>query len=157
MNWPDPATEPLRPVVTALHQALGDNLIAVVLFGSRSRGDARPDSDWDLLLLAEGLPGSPWHRQQQIVSLLPRPWRHQVNVVIHTPAEWFSRVTPLALDIALDGVVIYDDGLHAISTRLAMLRQKVAQLGLERQAIDSEWIWLWRNKAQLQWELEWPI
>jgi hypothetical protein len=28
---------------------LGDRLIAVVLFGSRARGDADPASDWDLL------------------------------------------------------------------------------------------------------------
>ena len=28
----------------------------VVLFGSRARGDAREDSDWDLLILTEGPP-----------------------------------------------------------------------------------------------------
>lgn len=26
----------------------------VILFGSRARGDARPDSDWDVLVLLEG-------------------------------------------------------------------------------------------------------
>ena len=30
-----------------------DDLLAVVLFGSRARGTARPDSDWDLALIAE--------------------------------------------------------------------------------------------------------
>ncbi len=26
----------------------------IILYGSRSRGDARPDSDWDFLILVEG-------------------------------------------------------------------------------------------------------
>ena len=35
------AVEFLAPVVGALEQALGDDLIALVLFGSRARDDAR--------------------------------------------------------------------------------------------------------------------
>ncbi|WP_322487498.1 nucleotidyltransferase domain-containing protein [Chloroflexus sp.] len=46
------------PVVAAFQQQLGHNLIGIVLFGSRARGDARPESDWDLLLIAEHLPTS---------------------------------------------------------------------------------------------------
>lgn len=44
-----PAQEPLKatlaPVLQALHRALGDDLVAVALFGSRARGDATPESD----------------------------------------------------------------------------------------------------------------
>ena len=96
----------LAPLVESLRNGLGDNLLALVLFGSRARGDARPDSDWDLLLIAENLPDSPWHRQKQTLALLPQSWRHQVNVLAYTFSEWFARVTPLALDIALDGIVL---------------------------------------------------
>jgi len=77
-----------------------------------------PDSDWDLLLIAENLPDSPWHRQQQILALLPQSWRHQVNVLAHTFSEWFARVTPLALDIALDGIVLYDKTQDLLPARL---------------------------------------
>lgn len=155
MSQPDQLKQQLQPVVAALQEALGDDLTAVVLFGSRARGDARPESDWDLLLLAEKLPDSPWRRRQQILAWLPPAWRHQANVVAHTPREWFDRVTPLALDIALDGIILYDNSDGLLPTRLAALRQQLAQLGLERQAIDHEWIWLWRDKPQLHWELEW--
>lgn len=34
-----------------LDQALGDQLVQAVLFGSRARGDARPDSDIDVLIV----------------------------------------------------------------------------------------------------------
>ncbi|MCL6543062.1 MAG: nucleotidyltransferase domain-containing protein [Roseiflexus sp.] len=146
----------LAPVVESLRNGLGDNLLALVLFGSRARGDALPDSDWDLLLIAENLPDSPWHRQQQILALLPQSWRHQVNVLAHTFSEWFARVTPLALDIALDGIVLYDHTQDLLPARLSALRKQVSDLGLERQAIgEHEWVWLWRDKPQRRWRLEW--
>src|SRR5579875_1660192 len=40
-----------RQVVEALRAGLGERLVAVVLFGSRARGDHRPTSDWDLLVI----------------------------------------------------------------------------------------------------------
>jgi len=46
----------ITPVVRALQQGLGKKLVAVVLFGSRARGDAKEESDWDMLVIAEDLP-----------------------------------------------------------------------------------------------------
>lgn len=40
-----------------LAAAYGERLHAVVLFGSEVRGDARPDSDIDVLAVLESLPG----------------------------------------------------------------------------------------------------
>jgi predicted nucleotidyltransferase len=41
--------------VTALQSELGEDLLAVWLYGSRARGEsARPDSDVDLLVIAKG-------------------------------------------------------------------------------------------------------
>jgi len=146
----------LAPVLEALRKGLGNDLMAVVLFGSRARGEAGPESDWDLLLIAENLPNSPWHRQKQILALLPQSWRHQVNVLAYTPSEWFARVTPLALDIALDGIVLYDNTNALFSARLSALRKQLSDLGLERQAIgENQWVWLWRDKPQRHWKLEW--
>ncbi len=146
----------LSPVVEALRNGLGDALLAVVLFGSRARGKAGPDSDWDLLVIVENLPDSPWQRQKQMLALLPQEWRHQVNVLAYTSAEWFARVTPLALDIALDGIVLYDSTHTLFSARLSALRRQLSDLGLERQAIgEDEWVWLWRGEPQRHWKLEW--
>ncbi len=41
-----------RGIVTAVHS--GEPGAEVVLYGSRARGDARPDSDWNLLILVDG-------------------------------------------------------------------------------------------------------
>jgi hypothetical protein len=43
--------EALRNFVERLHQSLGENLIRVILFGSKARGSARRSSDIDLLVI----------------------------------------------------------------------------------------------------------
>jgi len=51
MNPPDPPSEALIAAVAAW-AAAGDDLRALALVGSRARGEARPDSDIDFVLLA---------------------------------------------------------------------------------------------------------
>ncbi|MFO1162541.1 MAG: nucleotidyltransferase domain-containing protein [Reyranellaceae bacterium] len=46
------AREYKRRVVDAFH----DRVAKVVLFGSRARGDARPDSDWDIAVFLKDAP-----------------------------------------------------------------------------------------------------
>lgn len=146
----------LQPVIVALREALGEELVAIVLFGSRARGDARPDSDWDLLLIAENLPASPWRRNQRLQGWLPPDWRGHVNLLARTPAEWYNGVSSLALDIALDGIVLYERPHSRFSARLVALQEQLASLGLMRHPLGGgEWIWLWRDQPPQRWELEW--
>jgi len=44
----------LTRIKTALSSAFGDRLKGVLLFGSEARGEARPDSDIDVMVLLEG-------------------------------------------------------------------------------------------------------
>jgi hypothetical protein len=46
--------ETLQHASDALRQVYGPRLERVILFGSHARGDARPDSDIDLLVVLEG-------------------------------------------------------------------------------------------------------
>jgi len=48
--------EDLEEFVEACKEKLGENLISIVLFGSRVKGYARKDSDYDLLIIAKNLP-----------------------------------------------------------------------------------------------------
>ena len=45
----------MRRFRAALDEAYGDRIERVVLFGSRARGDARPDSDWDVAVFLKDL------------------------------------------------------------------------------------------------------
>ncbi len=49
----DPAIKRFRK---ALDEIYGDRLARVVLFGSRARGDARPDSDYDVAVFLRDMP-----------------------------------------------------------------------------------------------------
>jgi predicted nucleotidyltransferase len=54
-------TTPIDPVLSrfraALNSAYGTRIERVVLFGSRARGDARPDSDYDVAVFLNDLAG----------------------------------------------------------------------------------------------------
>ena len=129
-------------------------MVAVVLFGSRARGEAGPESDWDLLVLARDLPEKPLQRHFRLKAMLPESWRGQVSILAKTPSEFAARLPELYLDIALDGVVLYDTGGY-IAKRLAYLRSLVAGRGLRRERIGRDMVWNWRQPPESTWALEW--
>ena len=56
----DPVLKRYRAVLDEMY---GDQIERVVLFGSRARGDARPDSDYDVALFLKSLPDR-WAEQR---------------------------------------------------------------------------------------------
>lgn len=65
-------TEPERALLARLKAELvrryGERLKGIILFGSRARGDARPDSDWDVAVVIEGYDGD-LHEMRQLALL----------------------------------------------------------------------------------------
>lgn len=53
---------------TALDRVYGDRVERVVLFGSRARGDARPDSDYDVAVFLKDL-GDRWSEADRIADI----------------------------------------------------------------------------------------
>lgn len=144
----------LSPVVIALRQGLGDNLVAVALFGSRARGDATEVSDWDLLVIARHLLPSLFQRHVQLKAILPVEWRAKMSLLARTPEEFDARVTSLMLDIALDGIVRYDSEGYA-TQRLAALKRLIASRGLHREQRGRDFVWKWERFPSFHWSLEW--
>ena len=139
---------------SALRQALGDRLLAVVLFGSQARGEATESSDWDLLVIAEELPDKPLDRHLLLRRCLSATSGAGVSLQAKTPTEFESCVPSLYLDIALDGQVLYDPQGYA-TTRLAQLRRLMQRHGLYRERRPAGDLWRWRRPPPQPWRLTW--
>jgi len=81
----------------------------VILYGSRARGDARPDSDWDLLILLRGSVSrerrSAVRRQ---VYQVERDAGEVLTTIVRSREDWDSdgqRSTPLHASIDREGVL----------------------------------------------------
>lgn len=144
----------LQAVVIALREALSDDLIALVLFGSRARGDARPDSDWDLLLIAKNLPERPFARHLYLQKKLPAQWRGRISLLAKTVAEFEAAVPPLFLDIALDGIILDDPDNYA-TNQLDYLKKLLHAKGLFRKQRGKELTWHWQTFPGLDWQIAW--
>lgn len=97
------------PILTRFRAALaelyGDRIERVVLYGSRARGDSRPDSDYDVALFLEDLTDT-WHEVRRIVDI-QLTIRDETGADIHTlpfPAGRWRDRTPLMHEIRKDGV-----------------------------------------------------
>jgi len=145
---------PMKPVIDALKQALSDNLVAVVLFGSRARGEADENSDWDLLVIARQLPEKPFKRHLYLKIMLPDIWRGQVAILAKTPEEFEAYLPSLFLDIALDGIILYDSDGY-IADRLSHVQRLIQRYGLQRKQSGTELIWRWQSFPGFDWSLEW--
>jgi uncharacterized protein len=143
-----------KGAVEALRKVLGERLVAMVLFGSRARGDARADSDWDVLVLAEGLPEHPFDRQLFFGRLLPFDIPGAITVVAKTPKEFDAYLPSLYLDIGLDGQILYDPSGYA-ADRLATLRRLIEEAGLHREHTEAGDMWTWEKEPTGPWALEW--
>jgi len=130
----------LAPVLEALSKGLGDDLVAMVLFGSRARGEAGPESDWDLLVIACNLPPKILARHFYLKSMLPADWRARISILAKTPQEFESRIPPLYLDIALDGIVLFDPQDY-IARRLDWVRQQIQRHRLQRLRLERDLVW----------------
>lgn len=64
-----PTAEPLmNRFRSALYEAYGDRIERIVLYGSRARGDARPDSDYDVAIFLKNS-GSFWEEAGRIATI----------------------------------------------------------------------------------------
>ncbi len=75
-----------------LHQAVGDKLMGLWLFGSKARGDFDPDSDIDLLVIIKTKDWDVWHAIRQIAARCSLEYDVLFNTHILDRARWEKEV-----------------------------------------------------------------
>jgi len=144
----------LDPVIDALQGGLGEGLVAVVLYGSRARGEANVESDWDLLVIAQDLPERHIERNRELKDILPQEWRGIISILAKTPEEFEAVLPSLYLEIALDGQILYDPQGYA-ALQLQKLRRLIISKGLRRERQGEDLVWKWESFPGFGWSLAW--
>ena len=142
--------ELVRAVLAACREHYGERLISLAVFGSVGRGTPKPDSDVDLLIVAEPLPDGRRARVEEFDrvegALKPRLTRMgerglapSLSPVFKTPAE-LRLGSPLLLDMTEDARLLHDrDGV--LQAALDRLRARLKELGSRRIWLGSAWYW----------------
>jgi predicted nucleotidyltransferase len=132
----------LRECAVELEKTLGDEFLGLVLFGSWARGEAREDSDVDVLVVLKSLRGV--EARAAVYRVVSRSVGRAVTLVDARAGELFKEeleLTPLLLNILVDGVVVYDR-TGKLAELAAKARQLVEAEGLVRyRTPDGKYGW----------------
>ena len=95
--------EVLNSISARVHQS--EPTAKVLLFGSRARGDAHPDSDWDVMvLLNDASAGKKWDVSGDLFRL---GWdlEKMISPIVYTQSEWEKKnFTPFYKNVMHDGI-----------------------------------------------------
>lgn len=146
--------ESFEVLLTALQDAAlahyGDRLVSLAVFGSVGRGTPRPDSDIDVLVIADHLPRGRVSRVSEFAAVEARlaPQMVLARQAALTP-EWSPVIkTPdeveigslLFLDMIEDARLLVDRG-DFLRSALDRFASRLAALGARRKWRGSAWYW----------------
>ena len=141
----------IERLIEALKRKYGDKFISLVVFGSVARGEARKDSDVDLLLVIDSIPKRRLERQKEFMEvekdlegylneLFDEGYFIDFSPIIKTPEE-ATRLSPLYLDMVEDAIIAYDkDGFFM--KILERVRKRLEELGSKRVRMGRKWYWI---------------
>ncbi|MBQ9216479.1 MAG: nucleotidyltransferase domain-containing protein [Prevotella sp.] len=93
--------------IKALVQKVAPKGSLVILFGSRARGDAKQDSDWDILIVLPKKTLVQEDYDEVSYPLVELGWElnEQINPIMYTKDEWeASSITPFYDNVQRDGI-----------------------------------------------------
>lgn len=111
VDAPDVVADDIARCIVACCQASARR---IVLYGSRARGDARPDSDYDFWIEVDAASREALAAMRTTISQAVSGCRVCVDVHVGTSASFatrYSDVGTLEYQIARDGIVVYTDGV----------------------------------------------
>lgn len=142
--------ELLRRLILLLKGELGDELLAVALFGSVARGKAGKESDVDLLVVYEGkrvridkmfreivltLREGEEYKALQAEGFLPDVFPVFMDLSKLRRHPW------LLLDIADHGIILLDKG-GILKKELKKIKKRLKELGSRKVVLeDGSWYW----------------
>jgi predicted nucleotidyltransferase len=141
-----------QTIIEKLSNDFGSRLKTVVLFGSRARDQANENSDHDLFLVIESLPKSRLDRLREIRKVI---WNTpiRINTIAKTPEEVEQNLTPLLLEIGVDGICLFGEPYFKNYRDKAL--KAIHQAKLKREKVDGVWCWKFDKIPLKEWEISW--
>jgi len=133
-----PIGDPESPWVAWARRVVGDRLEGIVLFGSQARGEARENSDVDLLVVvAKDVELSrELYRQWDLLGMDRRVSPH----FVHEP-ESVQDAGSVWYETALDGVIVYERD-RSVTQFLQAVRRAIAAGRLRRRSAHGHPYWV---------------
>lgn len=103
------ATDALASGIAAVFRKIAPVAGRAILFGSRARGEARPDSDWDVLVLLGKDRITASDQDTVAFPIHEIGWEidEMVNPVMYTMRDWESkRGTPFYENVMREGIAL---------------------------------------------------
>jgi len=140
----------LNLLLKELQVGFGEDIIlSLAVFGSVARGEARPDSDIDILIVHKEVGFNPTGRFVDILFELKRSEEYRrlkergLNpdpYPIFMTAKELWESPHILLDLLDEGIILYDAGL--LKERLEALRRRLSELGSKKVVLEGgKWYW----------------
>jgi len=140
----------LNELVGRLRDGFGDRLVSVALYGSWARGDARTDSDVDLLIVLRDPPQGRFARDREVFPVLRQAEERLAETAGNDGVPVISAIvksvdeasyhSPLYLDMVEDAVLLEDkDGF--LNGIFGEIRVNLDRLGARRIRFGDGWYW----------------
>src|SRR3972149_5594218 len=103
-----PLSDVLAEYRARLDEIYGDRPDRPVLFGSRARGDAEPDSDIDVMIVLRG-PLDDWaetQRTSKVTSEVSMKFETDIARMFCTPEDWTKKRTSFYQSVRGEGVTV---------------------------------------------------
>jgi len=99
----------LRKSSQTLSETFGEEFVGMILFGSWARGEARPDSDVDVLIAFRSIEGLEVRsKAYKIIAEQVKLPITLVNIKLDDIVGEEYELTPLMLNIFYDGIIVWD-------------------------------------------------
>lgn len=140
----------LKELDKAVKEVYGSRLVTLAVFGSMGRNTPCPDSDIDLLIIADDLPHGRIKRvrefdlvEEKLQPLLDRMWqegiRTSLSPIIKEPND-VLKGSLIFLDMLDDARILYDRNSF-FQNYLDDLRKRLDKLGAKKVYRGGAWYW----------------